>query len=787
MAKIYGTPIMAGGAGGANKDLPPLLDNFKAFKGGGTSENPHITIQADKMATSRANELAGAVWVYGDHEPESVNDGTKIQLTREEVVTSDGGEAQTVTKTVEWNNEADFFARQFTYNSKKQYQTMLEGAIATLVLTGVPDPVTELAEQHSGSSITLTWKNPTSDEFYDHTVVVYKTDAFPTSIDDGTQGYSGTDETATLSDLELGTTYYIAVFTVSYIGVYGQPETITATLNSYPNEPTGYTKIEEITDSTTWKLPEDGYFLICALGKSGNGGRGLSIISAEGGRTICSLAAGGSGGTGSFAEKVVSGYKGDEYVFTITNSDTKVDYLGAAIINAKAGGNGTDGYRYGIGGTRVKNGSGGNGGTSSAIDGSTIQNGKPGNNGDYWNYEEHGSGSSDPGVVYGGAAVSSEYTSTIAPSETFITSSGAGGNGNANRYQDDSYTNGGTGTAGKIIIYRGNTNIPSPSAASTLSLTPRNASIEASWTNSEDPESVGTLLVSNPTHEPQDITDGTAVDVAEATSYTLTDLPNDKPTYISLFSYNADKSKYSAARSDVEIPREVTWADTQDALEQDVEEKTEQLTIVTQEYEAEVKTMASAGISQVKAYCEATSNTPMADVGVFASGVDEWKAGVEYKLNDLFTYQGNMGYVKQPTLTSLDVYPPFSVGTEALYGARPKPDADGVYPYVYNMGIYEGMLVRDDDGVLYRSIIGTQERPTELLYHPKDVPTLLEKVEEGGEEAPSEEYPEWVRPTGAHDAYAQGAKVSHNGKKWTSDIEANVWEPGVYGWTEVIE
>lgn len=186
----------------------------------------NVTIQADKMAASRANELAGAVWVYGDHEPTSVNDGTKIQLTREEVVTSDGGEAQTVTKTVEWNNEADFFARQFTYNSKKQYQTMLEGAIATLVLTGVPDPVTELAEQHSGSSITLTWKNPTSDEFYDHTVVVYKTGAFPTAIDDGTQGYSGTDETATLSGLELGSTYYIAVFTVSAYGLYGEPQTV---------------------------------------------------------------------------------------------------------------------------------------------------------------------------------------------------------------------------------------------------------------------------------------------------------------------------------------------------------------------------------------------------------------------------------------------------------------------------------------------------------------------------------------------------------------------------------
>lgn len=194
-------------------------------------------------------------------------------------------------------------------------------------------------------------------------------------------------------------------------------------------------------------------------------------------------------------------------------------------------------------------------------------------------------------------------------------------------------------------------------------------------------------------------------------------------------------------------------------------EISEQLTFATEKFSkenvnltSEVKSMASAGISEVKAYCEATSNPPMADVGVFASGVDEWKAGVEYKLNDLFTYQGNMGYVKQPTLTSLDVYPPFSVGTEALYGARPKPDADGIYPYVYNMGIYKGMLVRDDDGFVYRSITGTQERPTELLYHPKYVPTLLEKVEEGGEEAPSEEYPEWVQPTGAHDAYAQGAR-----------------------------
>ena len=49
---------------------------------------------------------------------------------------------------------------------------------------------------------------------------------------------------------------------------------------------------------------------------------------------------------------------------------------------------------------------------------------------------------------------------------------------------------------------------------------------------------------------------------------------------------------------------------------------------------------------------------------------------------------------------------------------------------------------------------------------------------------PAEEWPEWSQPVGSTDAYAKGAKVSHNGKHWTSDVDANVWEPGAYGWTE---
>lgn len=50
---------------------------------------------------------------------------------------------------------------------------------------------------------------------------------------------------------------------------------------------------------------------------------------------------------------------------------------------------------------------------------------------------------------------------------------------------------------------------------------------------------------------------------------------------------------------------------------------------------------------------------------------------------------------------------------------------------------------------------------------------------------PSEEYPEWKQPAGAHDAYNKGDKVSHNDKHWISDIDANVYEPGVYGWSDV--
>lgn len=44
--------------------------------------------------------------------------------------------------------------------------------------------------------------------------------------------------------------------------------------------------------------------------------------------------------------------------------------------------------------------------------------------------------------------------------------------------------------------------------------------------------------------------------------------------------------------------------------------------------------------------------------------------------------------------------------------------------------------------------------------------------------------PEWVQPTGAHDAYNVGDLVTLEGKTYRSKINANVWSPAVYpaGW-----
>lgn len=54
---------------------------------------------------------------------------------------------------------------------------------------------------------------------------------------------------------------------------------------------------------------------------------------------------------------------------------------------------------------------------------------------------------------------------------------------------------------------------------------------------------------------------------------------------------------------------------------------------------------------------------------------------------------------------------------------------------------------------------------------------------------PANEYPDFVQPTGAHDAYNTGDKITFEGEKYISLIDNNVYSPIAYpdGWKKVTE
>ena len=65
----------------------------------------------------------------------------------------------------------------------------------------------------------------------------------------------------------------------------------------------------------------------------------------------------------------------------------------------------------------------------------------------------------------------------------------------------------------------------------------------------------------------------------------------------------------------------------------------------------------------------------------------------------------------------------------------------------------------------------------------------LEGQEEPTEPTEEDEYPEYVAPSGAHDAYNTGDKITYNGKKYVCKMDGCVWNPDTYpaGWKEVVE
>lgn len=95
----------------------------------------------------------------------------------------------------------------------------------------------------------------------------------------------------------------------------------------------------------------------------------------------------------------------------------------------------------------------------------------------------------------------------------------------------------------------------------------------------------------------------------------------------------------------------------------------------------------------------------------------------------------------------------------------------------YKTGVILGYGVNADGETQLYSVL--QDHVSQAEWTPDAAPSLYKKVgftEDG--------ISVWTQPLGASDAYAAGDRVSHKGEIWVSDVDGNVWEPGVYGWSK---
>ena len=75
-------------------------------------------------------------------------------------------------------------------------------------------------------------------------------------------------------------------------------------------------------------------------------------------------------------------------------------------------------------------------------------------------------------------------------------------------------------------------------------------------------------------------------------------------------------------------------------------------------------------------------------------------------------------------------------------------------------------------GTLYKCV---QAHTSQADWAPDATPALWVVVS-------VDEYPEWIQPIGAHDAYNIGDKVTYNGQHYVCTSDGNVYAPDVYGW-----
>lgn len=173
----------------------------------------------------------------------------------------------------------------------------------------------------------------------------------------------------------------------------------------------------------------------------------------------------------------------------------------------------------------------------------------------------------------------------------------------------------------------------------------------------------------------------------------------------------------------------------------------------------------------------------------------EWKTGMGYAVGDIISYgTNNLGdpqlyKVVQVHTSQADWLPS---ETPSLYDAFGL-DESGYPIWAQPAGAHDAYNIGDIvnyNGKLYKSLINGNVWSPDVyaagweLYENKDEeePPVTPEPEPG--EPGTQEYPDFVQPSGAHDAYKTGDIVKYNGQLYKSKIDNNVWSPSEYpaGW-----
>ena len=179
---------------------------------------------------------------------------------------------------------------------------------------------------------------------------------------------------------------------------------------------------------------------------------------------------------------------------------------------------------------------------------------------------------------------------------------------------------------------------------------------------------------------------------------------------------------------------------------------------------------------------------PVEDLKAVSVLVPEWTVGTAYKTGDIVRYNGVLYRCLQND-TAQEIFPPdtYTSGWKRV----DEPDDKGIYPFSQPLGATDTYMKGDKvsfEGAYYQSNIDYN------VWSPTAYPQGWIKLDDAGESPEPEpepgeddEYPPFVQPTGAHDAYHIGDKVTYNGHRYECILNGNAYSPDAYpqGWKQI--